>query len=341
MEWIQPAPRVKNPVWKFTFWFLVMVVLGQLLWIVFSIPVFRHTVRVETQLARENNTRQRNQITTQLRDEMRPDPLAQALQAAPAATAIPPPLTPNLALRLRPPEPESHAKEIESLLQDAKEFRQFNDVIFAKAKLLEAQRLDPKHPEVLRELGLLYEAVNDWGAAKQTWQDLRSLGEAAGALGLFARDRLLDIERRETQLAMERQSRTRQTLPRDLTISQVEPQQDQPGFKSLRITVAANLAQGSVAVRDVKFQIYFFEADDEKIYPVPGESVRYHFLTVPVNWAGGEPEQLAVRVGPFSAPPLGYYGYLVRVYHRGQLQDEVSEPPQLAPLFSSTSKTTP
>ena len=76
MEWIQPAPRVKNPVWKFTFWFLVMVVLGQLLWIVFSIPVFRHTVRVETQLARENNTRQRNQITTQLRDEMRPDPLA-------------------------------------------------------------------------------------------------------------------------------------------------------------------------------------------------------------------------------------------------------------------------
>jgi len=339
MEWIQPAPRVKNPVWKFTFWFLVLVVLGQLLWIVFSIPVFRHTVSVETQLARENNTRQRNQITTQLREDMRPDPIAQALQATPAATAVPP-LAPNLALRLRPPEPESHAKEIESLLQDAKEFRQFNDVIFAKAKLLEAQRLDPNHPEVLRELGLLYESMSDWAAAKQTWQDLRDLGEAAGPLGLFARDRLLDIERRETQVAMERQSRTRQTLPRDLTISRVEPQQDQPGFKSLLITVAANMTEGSVAVRDVKFQIYFFEADDEKIYPVPGQSVRYDFMTLPVNWAGGEPEQLRVRVGPFSPPPLGYYGYLVRVFHKGQLQDEISEPPQLAPLFSSTPKPT-
>ncbi|HPA20104.1 MAG TPA: hypothetical protein PLU30_20315 [Verrucomicrobiae bacterium] len=343
MEWIQPAPRVKNPVWKFTLWFLVMVVLGQLLWIVFSIPVFRHTVSVETQLARENNTRQRNQITTQLRElppDMRPDPIAQALQQTPAAPSAPP-VAPNLALRLRPPEPESHTREVESLLQDAKEFRQFNDIIFAKAKLLEAQRLEPKHPEVLRELGLLYESMNDWGSAKQTWQDLRSLGEAAGPLALFARDRLLDIERRETQLAMERQSRTRQNLPRDLTIANVEPQQDQQGFKSLRITIAANLTQGAVAVRDVKFQIYFFEADDEKIYPVPGESVRYDFLTVPINWAGGEPEQILIRAGPFSAPPLNYYGYLIRVFHRGQLQDEVSEPPQLAPLFSSNPKAGP
>ena len=272
--------------------------------------------------------------------DMRPDPIAQALQQTPPAPTAPP-LAPNLALRLRPPEPESHLKEVESLLQDAKEFRQFNDVIFAKAKLVEAQRLEPKHPEVLRELGLLYESMNDWGSAKQVWLDLRALGDAAGALALFARDRLLDIERRETQLAMESQSRTRQNLPRDLTISNVEPQQDQQGFKSLRITVAANLTQGTVAVRDIKFQIYFFEADDEKIYPVPGESVRYDFLTLPINWAGGEPEQILVRAGPFSAPPMGYYGYLIRVYHRGQLQDEVSEPPQLAPLFSTNPTTTP
>lgn len=336
MEWIQPAPRVKNPVWKFTLWFLVLVIAGQLLWIIFSIPVFRYTVKVETQLAREINTRQRNQISSRLRElspEMRPDPIAQALQQPPPA-AITPPITPNLALRLRPPEPETHAKEIEGLLQDAKEFRQFNDVIFAKAKLVEAQRLDPRHPEVLRELGLLYESMNDWGAAKQSWQDLRALGEAAGPLALFARDRLLDIERRETQVAMERQSRTREKLPRDLTIARVEPQQDQQGFKSLRITIAANLTQGAIAVRDVKFQIYFFEADEEKIYPVPGESVRYDFLSLPINWAGGEPEQILVRAGPFSAPPLNFYGYLIRVFHRGQLQDEVSEPPQLAPLFS-------
>ncbi|MCC6353566.1 MAG: hypothetical protein IT577_06750, partial [Verrucomicrobiae bacterium] len=210
MEWIQPAPRVKNPVWKFALWFLVLVIAGQLLWIIFSIPVFRYTVKVETQLAREFNTRQRNQISTQLREmspDMRPDPIAQALQQTPPAP-VAPAVAPSLALRLRPPEPESHAKEVEGLLQDAKEFRQFNDVIFAKAKLLEAQRLDPGHPEVLRELGLLYESMNDWAAAKQAWQDLRSLGDAAGPLALFARDRLLDIERRETQVAMERQSRT-------------------------------------------------------------------------------------------------------------------------------------
>lgn len=342
MEWIQPAPRVKNPVWKFTLWFLVLVIAGQLLWIVCSIPVFRYTVKVETQLAREINTRQRNQITTHLREmspDMRPDPIAQALEHTPPAPAALP-VAPNLALRLRPPEPESHLKEVESLLQDAREFRQFNDVIFAKAKLQEALRLDPKHPEALRELGLLYESMNDWGSAKQAWHDLRDLGDAAGTLALFARDRLLDIERRETQLAMERQSRTRQNLPRDLTISNVEPQQDQQGFKSLRITIAANITQAPVAVRDIKFQIYFFEADDEKIYPVPGESVRIDFLTLPINWAGGEPEQILVRAGPFSAPPLGYYGYLLRVFHRGQLQDEISEPPQLAPLFSTNPTTT-
>lgn len=337
MQLIQPAPRVKNPVWKFTLWFLILVIAGQLLWVVFSIPVFRWQVQVETQLAREINTRRRNQITAQPRElppDMRPSPAQQALQqAAPLPAA--PPVVPSLAIRLAPIEPENHIPEVEKLLQAAREFRTMGDVILAREKLREAVRLEPKHPESLSELASLYESMNDWNAAKEAWHDLRQLGDTTSPLTVLAQDHLLEIERRETQAALERQSRSRDALPRSLTIAGVRPEADQGGYKSLRVTIAPNLTESSVAPSDVKFQVYFFEADAEKIQPARG-TVKVDFLTLPINWSNGESEEMLARAGPFGPSPFDYYGYLIRVYYRGQLQDEVSDPPQLAPLFSAT-----
>lgn len=42
----KPMPRRKSRLWKVAFWLLVVIILGQLIWLV-SIPLLRKTVEVE------------------------------------------------------------------------------------------------------------------------------------------------------------------------------------------------------------------------------------------------------------------------------------------------------
>ncbi|MFM8458549.1 MAG: hypothetical protein ACKOB0_06320 [Chthoniobacterales bacterium] len=66
--------------------------------------------------------------------------------------------------------------------------------------------------------------------------------------------------------------------------------------------------------------------------------VQSMWFTTPVDWKGEGVEILEVkyevpRLGADGGPPPQFYGYMVNIYHRGQLQETRAEPADLQDLF--------
>jgi hypothetical protein len=106
--------------------------------------------------------------------------------------------------------------------------------------------------------------------------------------------------------------------------------------KDLRLAVKARPGD-PIDARDVRINVTFYETLDGEIVPTMSR-VQYMWFTTPVDWKGEGVEILEVkyevpRLGPDGGPPPQFYGYMVNIYHRGQLQETRAEPADLQDLF--------
>lgn len=328
---ILPAPRVKNGLWKVTFWMMVLVISGQFAWLA-TIPMLRRTVQIETQYALQARVKK---IAPSL-PKIRPvDGVGGAILAPPPAmpeAEAPSSLVPQFSARLAVPQARDHSEEVGKLAKEAAEYRAMGDVALALEKLREADRLDPEQAPVLLPLAELYEQAGDLADAKQVWDRLAALGEKGGASALVARQKLSDLASREAAIHRENFEKTRATLPRRLTVRAVtQGEASDPGARAYTVAIATPPGAPKMPASDVRVQTYFFEADQENVMAISAVAARW--LSEPVDWAGGAEETLSVTVGQILTPGTTFYGYLVRIFHKGELQDEIAEPPQLSAMF--------
>ncbi len=100
----------------------------------------------------------------------------------------------------------------------------------------------------------------------------------------------------------------------------------------------------SVAVEDITLVVQFFETlNGKKIdrSQLPEEPQTYQ-LAAPLDWPNGENEPLQVdyfqpTMSPQEILKFGhrtYFGHVLQIYWKGQLQDVVADPPELLPLSS-------
>ena len=106
--------------------------------------------------------------------------------------------------------------------------------------------------------------------------------------------------------------------------------------KDLRIAVKARPGD-PIDSRDVRIDVTFYEMIDGEIVPTLSR-VQSLWFTTPVDWKNEGIEILEVkyevpRMGADGGPPPQYYGYMVNIYHRGQLQETRAEPVDLQELF--------
>lgn len=89
--------------------------------------------------------------------------------------------------------------------------------------------------------------------------------------------------------------------------------------------------------RDVRIDVTFYETVNGEVVPTMSR-VQSTWLTAPMDWQNEGTEILELKcekpqTGVNGGPPPRYYGYMVNIYHRGQLQETRADPVDLQILF--------
>jgi tetratricopeptide (TPR) repeat protein len=214
----------------------------------------------------------------------------------------------------------------------------------ALVPLEEAATLQPRNPEVLSRLGSLYERLGQTELAETAWENLIALGPDAGRFLDVAEIRLRVLR---NEGAGERsgeetlQLRDQIGLQPGSNLGVVDlkiDEQEEGGLatKNLRLAVKARPGE-PIDGRDVRINVTFYEMLNGEIVPTMSR-VQSVWFTTPVDWKNEGIEILEVkyevpRIGPDGGPAPQYYGYLINIYHRGQLQETRADPVQLQDLF--------
>jgi hypothetical protein len=210
----------------------------------------------------------------------------------------------------------------------------------ALVPLEEAVTLDPRNPEVLHRLASLHERLGDVELAKGTWKNLLDLGPDAGRFLDVAEVRLRLLRQENvpppTGMALRDQIGLQpgSTLGIvDLTVK--DTRENGVPYKDLRMAVKARPNE-TIEGSQVRIDVTFYEMINNEVVPTESR-VRPMWFTTPADWKDDGIEILEVR---YEVPQLGaglesspiYYGYMVNIYYRGDLQETRADPVDLQEL---------
>jgi tetratricopeptide (TPR) repeat protein len=301
---------------------------------------------------------------------------------APRVTPAPlPTVKPLAAPALALSSSTSALSAADRLLKEATELGERGDTINALARLQEASEKDPKNAQVLAEMATIYESIQNFDRSNETWRRVQEIGPSAGPLYELADAKLKTgsavgtssdpglAEVSPLDAGMSRSATGGIPDGSVLGISEVTttetPDPDADTNLMLRIGVKKR-ANAVIDHTKVKIQVFFYDSVDNKDIKLTDAEVNYEWLTPNHDWAGADPELLAVTyVRPKSKAPSSeaaltaaaaavnpakkgrpakanasleagqreYLGYIVRVYYNDQLQDKRAEPTKLLNLF--------
>jgi hypothetical protein len=280
---------------------------------------------------------------------------------------------------------------IDRLLEEATALRARGDTANALARLQEASERDPKNAKVLEETAKIYESIQNFDRSNETWRKIQEIGPSAGTSFELAATRLkLGVPTLATvepglpgpsrlDLGTSRIDANGTLEGSNLGITEVTatetPDPDAETNLTLRIGVKKR-PNAAIDHTKVKIQVYFYDTVDDKDVKLTDADVTYEWVTPNHDWAGSDPEMLAVtytrsksnglspeaalsaaaaavnpgkksrasKPGPATAGESGrrkYLGYIVRVYYHDQLQAVRAEPARLLKLYPPTPTASP
>jgi tetratricopeptide (TPR) repeat protein len=264
----------------------------------------------------------------------RSDAASVTAEPAPVAEATPEPAAVN-------PEEDLAVIQarLEELTKEADMLEGGSSPGSALAPLEEALTLQPRNPELLRRVASLHEKLGQMELAESAWKSLVDLGPEAGKLLDLAeiRLRLLRPETATPAAGMELRDQVGLQPGSSLGVVDLQVKESaDSGTKDLRLAVKARPGE-TIDGRDVRINVTFYEMMAGEVVPTTSR-VQSMWFTTPVDWNDEGIEILEVkyevpRVGPDGGPAPEYYGYMVNIYHRGQLQETRADPVDLQELY--------
>lgn len=262
-----------------------------------------------------------------------------AAATAPVVTEIAAP-TPGPTPEIPDAEKAAQQARLKELIGEADKLEAGASPGDALMPLEEAIGLQPGNPELLARVATLHERLGQTELAQAGWQKLIALGPDAGKIFDVAEVRLKLLQ--STAASGEGFELRDQTgLQPGSALGVVDLKVKDGGtasapVKDLRLAVKARPGE-TIDARDVRINVTFYETLNGEIVPTMSR-VQSMWFTTPVDWKGDGVEILEVkyevpRIGPDGGPPPQFYGYMVNIYHRGQLQETRAEPADLQDLF--------
>jgi hypothetical protein len=263
----------------------------------------------------------------------------QTYTAATAAPSAVPEATPAPAPQISEAEKTAQQARLSELLAEADKLEAGASPGDALVPLEEALDVQPRNAELIARVATLHERLGQTELAQATWQKVVALGPDAGKLFDIAEVRLKLLQGPAADEGME--LRDQIGLQPGSALGVVDLKVKDGGtastpVKDLRLAVKARPGE-PIDARDVRINVTFYETLDGEIVPTMSR-VQSMWFTTPVDWKGEGVEILEVkyevpRLGPDGGPPPQFYGYMVNIYHRGQLQETRAEPADLQDLF--------
>jgi tetratricopeptide (TPR) repeat protein len=240
-------------------------------------------------------------------------------------------------------------------LEQGKLLRERSDMSNALVKLREAHALSPANPSAIAALAIAYEkmGLNEKGA--EYWKRILDMGETAGGSYYIAADARLKQSQMAAMIAAK-------SNPANGASTSGDPAPGQPGRTSLlslgeiltqeqydpaagqkltlRIPIRAR-AGSSINGNDLVVYAQIYEQIDGGAPKLTDSNVSYRWANEPYgNWAKGDTETLLVHYSRPRSDPRErtrenrkYFGYIVRVYYKSDLQDFRASPARLATQF--------
>lgn len=263
----------------------------------------------------------------------------QTYTVAAAAPSAAPEATPAPAPQISEAEKTAQQARLNELLAEADKLEAGASPGDALVPLEEALDVQPRNAELIARVATLHERLGQTELAQATWQKVVALGPDAGKLFDIAEVRLKLLQGPAADEGME--LRDQIGLQPGSALGVVDLKVKDGGtastpVKDLRLAVKARPGD-PIDARDVRINVTFYETLDGEIVPTMSR-VQSMWFTTPVDWKGEGVEILEVkyevpRLGPDGGPPPQFYGYMVNIYHRGQLQETRAEPADLQDLF--------
>jgi len=280
-----------------------------------------------------------------------PAPVAAATpapQSAPAAGAS----TPNVAAvlaSLPKPTPVEEGQvvipqtRVDAVLAEAAALIKRGDTSTAVTRLREALAMSPKNPQVISELAKTYEKMDLQDKAMEQWRAIYDMGDSAGMYYDLADAKLKAAELAEgtsgttpsaadTALAGENGFQQGSVLAL-VDLSTDEKPETSEGYKRFTLKIPVKRRpDAKIDVTGVVIQVFFYDQLGDDSIVRTNALVNDHWNTLPADWVREDVEILDVDYT--QAPPepgkieegRHYYGYVVCVYYKNQLQDQASDP---------------
>ena len=253
-----------------------------------------------------------------------PGPTALAsLPSAPQPTAPPP--QPTL-----PPGKQLKNPQVLEAVNVAREVRRLGDMQAALESLRSAELREPKHPEILAEMALTYEAMGIGSKASALWSEILAMGEAgAGGYHALAKSKTTGGGPAAAPTA------PGTTISLGACRAMRDPSVKQGERIAVRVPIVATPGTTiDPALMDI--HVFLFESlnNGERIEQVRAVTPTLNWVSTPVNWKDST-EELVDVIYDLPPPKPGetggrsFHGYLVRLFYQNKLAGERAQPESL------------
>ncbi len=262
---------------------------------------------------------------------------------APVSVATPTP-APQQVASLPKPTPVPMRREatpearINELVEQARALNERGDTSTALIRLREALVIGPDKPQVLAELALTYEKMGLADKAIENWRRVYDMGTSAGIYFAAADAKIKNVEAMAAAAAQPGPAQPAGTPSSATSLSLGEitmiNRENVDGGTRFRLKIPMQAQAGTaIDVRDVVIQVFFYDVVGGQNVVRTNADVNYNWLTAPLDWKEDGVEVLEVEYSQLKPDPKAgraedrkYYGYVVRIYYKNNLQDRKAEP---------------
>lgn len=257
------------------------------------------------------------------------------------------------------PSVDDTPQRVKALNVEAERFQLQGDLHLAAVALFKAEALDSRDPTTLVNLAKLLTLEKEPDKARTYWQRVVDLGSAAGSSYTMAREQLLLADSRAAQsnaaannavpaatvsalvVAAPATAATTTTSTKTLFVDRVEKTNTSSSGSvnefTMRVVLGAGAVTGGIQPGKVDIKLYFYDQQAGGAIVPSKAQLKVNFLGSRQTWANGQRETLMATY--FLSPEQSriynqkYYGYMLRIYYDGKLQDERAEPGNLLKFF--------
>jgi hypothetical protein len=250
-------------------------------------------------------------------------------------------------------EPTNRFDEI---VTQGRELRDRNDTNTAITKFREAAAIDPKSPVPFAELAATYEKMGMGEKAAENYGKIIEMGPSTGPYYVMAvaKSQLAKATALNQVTASQDQAPPASSTDPGvdtsapvegiakgavlglLPVSTEELRDDNSGKHFvLHVPIKAR-PKARIDVKDLIIHVLFYDILDGQNVVQTSATVNYKWITQPPDWVNSDTEELAAEYNlqkPSKRENRKYYGYIVRIYYKGQLQAATAEPDRLAQQY--------